>query len=202
MHRHLAVVTLSCALVLAGCAGSDADSSADAENPTTAVQTSESKAATETEPAVTEEAEDASSPEVPATDAGSSTRALSISERHPQGTTLDISAITIEDRTVNLDAEFFNGGDNDVKVTIEGGLSIRLTDDAGHIYPFVKPADESASELALAPGESIGGTWTFLGGAADASELTLSVNTWENAESADQWDGSATPEFIVSVPLQ
>lgn len=200
MHRHLAVVTVSCALALVGCSASDSNPApADAASPASApAETTQTDAA---DPGATAD-ETGAETTADSGDAASGERVLDISERHPNGAVLDITGITVEDRTVTLAAELFNGGTNDMHIAIEGGTAVRLKDDSGNVYPFVKPADAQDGQLTMAPGESIGGSWTFLGGAGGAGELTMTINKWDDDNAPNQWDGTATPEFRVTIPLR
>lgn len=148
----------------------------------------------------TDDVDDAVSDSAGGSASASGTTQLDISERHPNGTLLDISSITIEERTFNIEAEFFNGGSQDVTIAIDGGTAIVMTDEAGNTYPFVTPEDESDGNLTIAPGESISGTWTFLGQVRDASSLTLTVNMWGGGQRAEPVGRNQLPGVQDRVP--
>lgn len=220
MRRRLALATLCGALALTGCGGS-ADETGTADTADTATveattPTQEDVTTPETTGEATAEEDGAgddgdagttaASPTSEPAEAGSESGPieLDISERHPNGTQLDITSITVEDRSVSVEAEFFNGGKNPILITVQGGNAITLIDDQGNAYPFIQPdgAESNESQLEVAPGESIGGTWSFLGRASDASTLTLSVNRLaDSTEAPDQRANTSGPQFAVEIPL-
>lgn len=62
--------------------------------------------------------------------------------------------------------------------------------------------DEYESQLEVAPGESISGTWSFLGQVRDASTLVFSVNRrLDSTEEPDMDRPTSAPAFRVEIPL-
>lgn len=135
MRRRLAISALAGALVLTGCGGSDdagdaPDNGSTAQQDVTTQDTTDDDTAADdgvSDDEATDDAAGETSDETPegtddagtddgdgsgsdASAAASGTTQLDISERHASGTMLDITSITIEERSVSLEAEFFNGG--------------------------------------------------------------------------------------------
>jgi hypothetical protein len=126
---------------------------------------------------------------------------LDLTQRHPNGTVLQVTNLAFEGNTILVDAEFVNGATRAVRLRIEGAERLRLSDDLGNAYNFLAPDDLDGDRIELAVSESIGGTFAFLGPVdPDAGDLTLGVNV------PDPMDGFALdgrreetqdPEFVL-----
>ncbi|PIE27106.1 MAG: hypothetical protein CSA58_05980 [Micrococcales bacterium] len=130
-------------------------------------------------------------------------RELNISKRHPNGTVLEITALNVKGRVINVDAEFFNSGGESIEIQLDGSEALRLKDNVGGFYRLVPPEDVSGNLIEIAQGESVGGTWSFLGPlASGATSLTFSVNMLGDESDPDQFDSAVQPEFYIDMPLQ
>jgi type IV secretory pathway VirB10-like protein len=89
---------------------------------------------------------------------------LDLTDRHPNGTRLDVTAIRFEGTAILVDAELINGHTDDIRINLQSRhAGIRLLDDLGNIYQVRPPDDTTAPNLTIASGETLSGSWAFLG---------------------------------------
>lgn len=134
---------------------------------------------------------------------------LDLSDRHPNGTRLEVTGIRFEGTAVLVDAEFINGHTQDIDINLQSRHSgIRLLDDLGNIYQVRPPDDATNETVTIASGETLSGSWAFLGPIEpDAQELRLVVNLYESEledyDPATRYDGTPRPDFIMGpIPLE
>lgn len=200
MHRALSAVALVGALALAGCSGAEDGGSSATEASGSGSETAAADP-TGSETSGTDATESASAQSDPAA-VPDGTRELAISERHPNGTVLDVTGLTIDGRTLVLNAEFFASGPAPITIAVEGGTAVRLKGSDGTFYRLVPPEDVEDEIIELAPGESIGGTWSFRGPLQPGTTaVTLMVNMYEPSVDPNQYDRATRTEFYVEIPL-
>jgi hypothetical protein len=120
---------------------------------------------------------------------------LDVTVRHPGGTVVELSSVTFDGAEVRVDAEFINGADRDVRVTLSGGNRLRLMDDRGAEYNLVVPDDLRDRDLELTQGESISGEFVFIGPIdRDASSLVLVANSRASNPVAGDMEGARSSE--------
>jgi len=93
---------------------------------------------------------------------------LDIDVRHENGTELTLSHIAFQEDSIVIDLEAYNGGSQPWMLHDASGpddRQLRLIDDAGNTYNFRPPDEEGdqESDLLLEQGETLSGTWEFLG---------------------------------------
>lgn len=130
---------------------------------------------------------------------------LDVSQRHPNGAVLQLSRIRFADPKIEVELELLNGNVawDEILLPIQGWRDqLRLVDDVGNTYNLLPPAGETEGHLTVEQGESVSGTFTFLGPVVDeASQLSLvwgvgpgSEDEFDISEESDQAQG---PNFLV-----
>jgi len=150
----------------------------------------------------TEDTSSASTGGVPTQSSPPKSSPLALEQRHPNGSVLKLTGISFAATSITLNVEAVNGFTSEVKLNSRG--SIYLVDDAGNRYNFAAP--EQNKQLAIAPGATLRGSFTFLSPVAkEATRLKLLVNVYSSDTSVDlavRYDRTTSPEFDIDVPIQ
>jgi len=173
------------ATLLVGCGGDDDGATSSGQvGPTT---TGDEKSVTETRP--------------PTTTTAPKEQALSLEQRHPNGTVLKVTGIAGAATSTTISIEAVNGFTETITLN---GRGIHVRDDVGNRYNFVEP--EQNADLELLAGATLTGSLTFLGAIDQkATALRLLVNVYDVDESIDlddRYDRATSPEFqIDDIPV-
>ena len=194
------------ALLVAGCSRGAAEPAAEAPAPTTAARSTASP--TGAGPTSSGTATSSPSPGSPtagstgsATAAATDLTSLGLQDRHPDGTTLQVTSVAVERTGIVVGVTVVNGYTDEIRLNSRG---VFVQDDAGNGYNFREPAQNA--DLAVAPGAELVGELVFLGVLdPSATELTLKTNVDDAEDPVDttnRYDRSTTPELLVTgIPL-
>jgi hypothetical protein len=205
LRRHLAIPLAALALSVAACSGDD-DRSDQADTGSAASEDETTSSAPSQESSDDEAA--AGEPVQRLPQAGD----LDIEMRNPDGTVLTISHIAIEDDSILVDMEIVNGSPRRISIhsTAGGEGELRLVDDAGNSYSFVPPPGEaSAVYTTIEQGETLSGTYAFLGplvGRPGPLRLVTNVapddvDNWSLDDEIDRGVCCLEPGFVVEIDL-
>lgn len=117
------------------------------------------------------------------------------------GTVLKLTKLVVAGTSMTLSVEAVNGYTEKISLNSRG---IRLADDLGNRYNFVKP-DQNAN-LEILPGATLRGGFTFLGVIdAKATTLRLLINVFNSDDTVDLANRSNTttsPQFLIdAIPV-
>ncbi|MGH9211713.1 MAG: hypothetical protein ACRD2C_13665 [Acidimicrobiales bacterium] len=139
---------------------------------------------------------------------------LDVEVRSPDGTMLTLSHIAFDGDDILVDMEIVNSSPERISVhrAFYPGAEddLRLVDDAGNSYNFVLPPEnQSAGYLDVLQGETLSGTFAFLGpvtGHPDQLRLVTNVATdeidsWSVDSNLERGATSPGPGFVVPIDL-
>lgn len=122
--------------------------------------------------------------------------ALGLQDRHPNGSSIQVTSLTVERTGIVVGVTVVNGYTDEISLNARG---LYLQDDNGNGYNFREPAQNSA--LAVAPGAELVGELVFLGVLdPTATSLTLKGNVYDAQETIDlaaRSSTSITPALLV-----
>lgn len=126
--------------------------------------------------------------------------ALSLVDRHPSGTTLQVTSVQVEPTGVLVGVTVVNGYTSEISLN---NLGVFVSDDQGNGYNLREPQKD---DLAVAPGAELVGELVFLG-LLDPAATTLSqkTNVFDFEDPIDlgsRFGSSTSPAMLIEgIPL-
>jgi cytoskeletal protein RodZ len=160
---------------------------------------------TETTSETASETSESANPSPSQNQAGQTTRevtqSLNTRLRHPNGTVLEVTGMTLgADNSIKVSMITTNGSNRHIKLNSAGGDTSGLTlkDNLGNTYPFITPKENVA--ISVAPGATLKGELAFRGPVESAAtSLTLTTNERSGNEKGET---THVPKFVVNIPIQ
>lgn len=170
---------------------------------TSAPATASAPAASASEPTATGSSPAVSGPGRP----GGDPTPLAIEQRHPNGSVLRVTSLTVEPNAIRVALQVVNGDTRDLTLGFIGN-TVTLTDDVGGVYEFIEPPDNP--DLEIQPRGTLTGELVFFGVLnPGASSLRLQTNSQASAgqsvkiyDPATESANAALPHFSVEIPLK
>ena len=117
---------------------------------------------------------------------------LKLRARHPNGTALQLTAVTFNETSISIGFKVTNGNDSEINLNVFGNQLI-LKDDIGNTYKFSAPADNEY--VIVKANGALRGTFIFQP-EVDPQAKTLKLIT--NPDTGDAgYDGAFDPKITV-----
>jgi hypothetical protein len=162
-------------------------------------------AATEPTPSPHGPASPTAAPSVSATAGSAGTTVVDVEQRHPNGSVLRVTGVTVAATSITLQVEVVNGLADRIFLGYSGN-TMRLDDDLGTTYEFLPPPDNE--DLEIEGRGTLTGSFVFYGvpdPAATSLRLQSGVSGDGPRRTADVQSQSANetfPVFTVDIPLE